>query len=75
MSPEERESFEAAARESFKVMRAKWIEEAPMRERQELLSGKLCPPCGLPRPLPNRRTNLNPNNLLRATGSLYGVSP
>lgn len=35
MSPEERESFEAAARESFKVMRAKWIEEAPMREKQE----------------------------------------
>jgi hypothetical protein len=34
MSPEERETFEAKARESFKVMRAKWIEEAPMREKQ-----------------------------------------
>jgi hypothetical protein len=34
MSPEERESFEAA-QESVKVMRAKWIEEAPMREKQE----------------------------------------
>jgi hypothetical protein len=34
MSPEERKSFEAEARENFKVMRAKWIEEAPMREKQ-----------------------------------------
>jgi hypothetical protein len=34
MSPEERESFEVSARERFKVMHAKWIEEAPMREKQ-----------------------------------------
>jgi hypothetical protein len=34
MSPEERKCFEAEARENFKVMRAKWIEEAPMREQQ-----------------------------------------
>ena len=34
MSPEERESFEVSARERFKVIRAKWIEEAPMRKQQ-----------------------------------------
>jgi hypothetical protein len=37
MSPEERESFEVAARENLKAMRAKWIEEAPMREQQEAI--------------------------------------
>jgi hypothetical protein len=35
MSPEERETFESAARENFKIMQAKWIEEAPIREQQK----------------------------------------
>jgi hypothetical protein len=34
VSPEEGESFAAEARKNFEVMRAKWIEEEPMREQQ-----------------------------------------
>jgi hypothetical protein len=40
MSPEERERFEAEARERFKVMHAKWIEDAPMREEQDAAEWK-----------------------------------
>lgn len=35
LSPEERESFEPTAKENFKILQAKWIEEAPLREQQD----------------------------------------
>jgi hypothetical protein len=34
MSPEERKSFEAEAQTNFEVMRAKWVEEKPMRDQR-----------------------------------------
>jgi hypothetical protein len=34
MSPETRESSKAEARKSFERMRAKWVEEKPMRDQQ-----------------------------------------